>query len=107
MVGNALSTINALGQRPVALVLDFRAGSEAWLSCLAAIPELLKAVGADRLVITDRLINLNEEELQRQAYHPKFGYVSIDKWTEFFLLHEAHHLFTIIQLIGALYVTPQ
>ena len=72
-----------------------------------SIPELLRVVAADRLVITDRLINLNREELQRQAYHPKFGCVSIDKWTEFFLLHEAHHLFAIIQLIGALYVTPQ
>lgn len=72
-----------------------------------SMPEILKGIAVNRLVITDRLINLNEEELQRQAYHPKFGYVNIGKWTEFFLLHEAHHLFTIIQLIGALYVTPQ
>ena len=71
------------------------------------MPELLKTIAVDRLVITDRLANLSEEEFQRQAYHPKFGYVNISKWTEFFLLHEAHHLFAIIQLIGALYVTPQ
>jgi len=72
-----------------------------------SLPELLKDISANRLIITGRLINLNEDELKLVGHHPKFGYVAIGKWAEFFLLHEAHHLFVMMQLIGALYVTQQ
>jgi len=35
------------------------------------------------------------------ATHAKFGPMDITQWTEFFLLHEAHHLYTIFQLAQA------
>jgi hypothetical protein len=57
--------------------------------------------------ITGRLINLNEDELKQTGYHPRLGHTPIGKWAEFFLLHEAHHLFTIMQLIGALQLRQQ
>jgi len=72
-----------------------------------SLNELLKELSANRSIITARLVNLNEEELNNPGYHPKFGYITISKWANFFLLHEAHHLYTIIQLIGASQVTPQ
>jgi hypothetical protein len=33
------------------------------------------------------------------AVHKKYGALTIMEWTEFFLLHEAHHIFTIFQLM--------
>jgi len=44
------------------------------------------------------ITNLNDEELLLTGSHPKFGVMTIPGWTEFFLLHEAHHLFTIFRL---------
>lgn len=31
--------------------------------------------------------------------HPKYGLLTTVQWTEFFLLHEAHHLFSIFMLV--------
>ena len=39
------------------------------------------------------------DQLSLTGLHPKFGNLTLVEWTEFFLLHEAHHLFTIFQLI--------
>jgi inactivated superfamily I helicase len=39
-----------------------------------------------------------EEVMQRRGSHPTFGVMTICDWTEFFLLHEAHHLFAIMKL---------
>lgn len=44
------------------------------------------------------LSELNDTELIRTAVHPLYGKMDIMQWTEFFLLHEAHHLFTIFKL---------
>ncbi len=37
-------------------------------------------------------------QLKRQGYHPRLGAMDVGQWLEFFLLHEAHHLYTIFQL---------
>ena len=44
------------------------------------------------------VMNLSLDQLNRIGIHQKFGALNIIEWTEFFLLHEAHHLFTIFQL---------
>ncbi len=44
------------------------------------------------------LFSLDQDQLQRAALHPVFGRNNITDWTEFFLLHEAHHLFTIFKM---------
>jgi hypothetical protein len=48
--------------------------------------------------ITAMLQGLHQEELQRVGHHPVYGKMDIQEWVEFFLLHEAHHLFTIFKL---------
>lgn len=40
-----------------------------------------------------RVESLSERELGRSAVHPAFGELSVALWLEFFLLHEAHHLY--------------
>jgi hypothetical protein len=61
---------------------------------------LLKRLNQDRKIIYDMIIRLPEPSLQKTGTHPRFGRLTISQWTEFFLLHEAHHLFTIFKLAG-------
>jgi hypothetical protein len=72
-----------------------------------SLKDLLQDLSAKRVFITGRLINLTDDELKQTGYHPKLGHTPISKWTEFFLLHEAHHFFTIMQLVGALQLRKQ
>jgi len=60
--------------------------------------KLLKQLDTDRKKIYSLIINLNETELNKIGVHKKYGRLNIIQWTEFFLLHEAHHIFTIFQL---------
>ena len=39
---------------------------------------------------------LTPAELEREGLHPSFGAMTIPRWLEFFLLHEAHHLYTAL-----------
>jgi hypothetical protein len=63
---------------------------------------LIGAIVRDRLAITAKLKEMNETVLQRTGIHPKFGRLTMAQWAEFFLLHEAHHLFTLFQLVQVL-----
>ena len=66
--------------------------------CAFTTYELLKKISADREVIYHLITHLSADKLDRMGVHPKFGKLTITEWTEFFLLHEAHHLFAIFQL---------
>lgn len=59
---------------------------------------LLEQLEADRRVLYDLLISLSEGQNNRLAMHKKYGSHNIIQWTEFFLLHEAHHILTIFKL---------
>jgi hypothetical protein len=70
--------------------------------CLEWSDEKLKEIFlGERAQINVILNELNEDQLLRTAKHSKFGLLSVVDWTEFFLLHESHHLFTIFQLVHA------
>lgn len=62
------------------------------------IPDLIKTLNSDRQFIFNLIINLGDTELNRIGLHKKYGKLTVTQWTEFFLLHEAHHIFTIFQL---------
>lgn len=59
---------------------------------------LLKFISIRATQITVKLTNLNEAALLRTALHPKYGRLTIPQWVQFYLLHEAHHLYTIFML---------
>lgn len=61
--------------------------------------ELLSQFRDGRKVLFRRLIALTPEEVQRTGRHPIYGSLNVPCWTEFFLLHESHHLFTTFRLI--------
>jgi hypothetical protein len=46
-----------------------------------------------------RLLSLSEEDFERTGVHPKFGEMTLSQWLEFFLVHEAHHLYVVLQLV--------
>lgn len=65
------------------------------------LTELLNKITTDRDSIFQLITGLPPEKLARKGVHPKYGNLTLLEWTEFFLLHEAHHLFTIFQLAHA------
>jgi uncharacterized damage-inducible protein DinB len=60
--------------------------------------ELMRMLKADREKLIKLLSSLSPEQIQRTGTHPLFGPMTIAQWTEFFVLHEAHHLFSIFRL---------
>ena len=66
--------------------------------CQKPLPWLLEYADTVRASVSQHLQTLPEQGLQRTGLHPKYGKMTIIDWTEFFLLHEAHHLFSIFML---------
>lgn len=67
-----------------------------------AVPELLSHLKSIRLELVHLVSNLTDEQLKRTGSHTKFGKMNLVEWTEFFLLHEAHHIYTIFKLIRSI-----
>lgn len=75
--------------------------------CKKTLNELLDYVGHERAVIDRYLLSLPEKALLRNGRHPKYGLLDVGGWTEFFLLHEAHHLFSIFMLAREMNIWSQ
>jgi hypothetical protein len=43
---------------------------------------------------------LSHMDASRVGIHPLFGEMSLALWVEFFLLHEAHHLYVVMTRLG-------
>lgn len=67
-----------------------------------SIDELLSHLKSKRLELLQLTSNLTDEQLKRTGSHSKFGKMNLIEWTEFFLLHEAHHIYTIFKLIRSI-----
>jgi uncharacterized damage-inducible protein DinB len=75
--------------------------------CQKSLSELLDYLNKERAVISRHLLSLTEMDLQRSGRHPKYGLMDVGGWTEFFLLHEAHHLFSIFMLAREMNIYAQ
>jgi hypothetical protein len=60
---------------------------------------LMGAINTDRSSIIMKIKGLQDDDLQRAGLHPRYGRMTLAEWTEFFLLHEAHHLFAVFMLV--------
>jgi len=67
-------------------------------NCSKSSREVMQDLIATRREIIDKIHSLNEEQIQRTGVHPVFGKMNMTQWLNFFVLHEAHHLFTIFKL---------
>jgi hypothetical protein len=63
------------------------------------LEELIRIMIMDRSTINRKLAGLEDAILLRTGLHPKFGLLTLEQWIEFFLLHEAHHLFTMFKSV--------
>jgi DinB superfamily len=72
-----------------------------------SLQELLNITAGDRFFIYDTLRGLTNEQLKLKGLHSKYGALAINQWADFFLLHEAHHLWTTLQLVSTLRVSAQ
>jgi len=61
--------------------------------------QVLVRLSSMRTKLMARLHSLNEEDFQKTGVHPKFGPMSLALWLEFFLVHEAHHLYLVLQQV--------
>lgn len=61
--------------------------------------QLLVRISSMRAKLMARLRSLSEEDFEHTGLHPKFGAMSLSLWLEFFLVHEAHHLYVVLQLV--------
>ena len=60
--------------------------------------ELLSILEVNRSEIIDYIRELKDTDIVKTGTHQKFGKMNIVQWIEFFLLHEAHHIYTIFKL---------
>ncbi len=67
-----------------------------------SLKELMSDLETQRFIINNHLNQLSETNLRREGVHPLYGGFNVGQWADFFLLHEAHHFFTIFMLTAAL-----
>ncbi|NEU09024.1 DinB family protein [Flavihumibacter sp. R14] len=70
---------------------------------LLPVPELLNKLRLFRKSIAQFYLRLDSGELSRKGRHTRLGKFSIALWGEFFLLHEAHHIFDIFRMSRQLF----
>ncbi|MBS4029434.1 MAG: DinB family protein [Ignavibacteriales bacterium] len=52
-----------------------------------------------RKELNEYLSQVREGDLRKRGIHSAFGELTLDMWVEFFLVHEAHHLYSIVKLL--------
>ncbi len=67
-------------------------------NCSKSTREIVQDLITIRRELIAKILSLKEEDIERTGGHPVFGNMNIMQWLNFFLLHEAHHLFTIFKL---------
>ena len=70
-------------------------GWPAWLAL--STDEVVRRLHSARAELIALLERLSPAELARTGTHSRFGPMSLELWVEFFLDHEAHHLYTIFK----------
>jgi len=63
-----------------------------------SLETLMNLIPARAQTITAHITALDGADLLRTGLHPRYGKLTVLQWTQFYLLHEAHHLFTIFML---------
>ena len=69
-------------------------------NCSRSSREIIQDLLTTRKEIASGILSFKENDLAKMATHPRYGTMSLLLWLNFFVLHEAHHLFTIFKLSG-------
>jgi hypothetical protein len=76
----------------------YRAPDDPGFAAWAALPyaDIMTRLTRVRAQLSDDVSSLAPHELSRTGSHPLLGQVSIAGWLDFFLVHEAHHHYTLV-----------
>jgi hypothetical protein len=70
---------------------------DAWR--VLAYKEVLAKLTESREKIVAKLKSLPADNYSRAGVHPRFGEMTLALWLEFFLVHEGHHLYAVLQQV--------
>ena len=71
------------------------------------LDEALRRLRGARARLIARVGTLSDEQARRVGIHPALGEMDVGRWLEFFLLHEAHHLYFMMRRLGEARQTPR
>lgn len=71
-------------------------------NCQKSFREVMHDFITLRKEISTGLLTLPETDYAKQGIHPLYGPMPLSEWINFFVLHEAHHFFTIFKLSSLL-----
>jgi uncharacterized damage-inducible protein DinB len=64
--------------------------------------EIMQDLLTTRKEMSLEIPQFSESDYLKTGTHPAYGEMNISQWLSFFLLHEAHHLFTVFKLAASL-----
>lgn len=71
-------------------------------NCSKSTREIMQDYITIRKEMAAGILSFNEMDYGKTGMHPSFGKMNLLQWLNFFLLHEAHHFFTIFKLAAEL-----
>jgi uncharacterized damage-inducible protein DinB len=71
-------------------------------NCTKSSREVMQDLLTTRKELSNGILSFKETDLVKEGTHPAYGKMNLLGWLNFFLLHEAHHLFTIFKMSAAL-----
>jgi uncharacterized damage-inducible protein DinB len=71
-------------------------------NCSKSTREIMQDIVTTRKEMAAGILLFKDTDFDKAGQHPVFGQMNLIQWLNFFLLHEAHHLFTIFKLAAAL-----
>ena len=70
--------------------------------CGKSTREIMQDLLTTRKEMSAGILSFQDNDLVKSGIHPLYGKMNLVQWLNFFLLHEAHHLFTIFKLSAEL-----
>lgn len=67
-------------------------------NCHKSTREVMQDLLTTRKEMTAEIVSFKETDFDKRGTHIVYGKMNLHQWLNFFLLHEAHHLFIIFKL---------
>ena len=71
-------------------------------NCSKSSREVMQDLLTIRKELSNGILSFRESDMAKQGSHPVYGKMTLLQWLNFFLIHEAHHLFTIFKMSAEL-----
>jgi uncharacterized damage-inducible protein DinB len=71
-------------------------------NCAKSTREIMQDMVTTRKEMAAGILAFPESDFGKLGFHPVFGSMNVLQWLNFFLLHEAHHLFTMFKMAAEL-----